>query len=88
MTARPLTAIVRAIDRFSEWTGIAVAWLMLPLVAAVAYEVVARYAFDAPTVWWFDVTYMLYGTIFMVGAAYTTHSPGTTTCMSSCTSAR
>lgn len=65
-----IAAAVRAIDRFSEWTGALVAWLMVPLVGAVAYEVVARYAFDAPTVWSFEVTYMLYGAMFMLGAAY------------------
>ena len=45
----------------------------MPLVLAVAYEVIARYAFNAPTIWSFDVTYMLYGTIFMLGAAYALH---------------
>jgi TRAP-type mannitol/chloroaromatic compound transport system permease small subunit len=65
-----LTRAIRAIDRFSEWTGVAVAWLMVPLIAAVVYEVVARYAFAAPTLWSFDVTYMLYGAMFMLGAAY------------------
>ena len=64
-------AVVRAIDRFAEWTGVLVAWLMVPLVVAVAWEVVARYVFDAPTVWSFDITYMLYGAMFMLGAAYT-----------------
>lgn len=38
----------KSIDRFSEWTGVAVAWLMVPLIVAVVYEVVARYAFGAP----------------------------------------
>jgi TRAP-type mannitol/chloroaromatic compound transport system permease small subunit len=66
----PLVRAVRGIDRFAEWTGIAFAWLMVPLVAAVVYEVVARYMFDAPTIWSFDVTYMLYGAMFMLGAAY------------------
>jgi TRAP-type mannitol/chloroaromatic compound transport system permease small subunit len=65
--------IVRAIDRFTDTTGTWVAWLNVPLVLAVSYEVVARYAFDAPTIWSFDVTYMLYGTIFMLGAAYALH---------------
>lgn len=46
------------------------AWLNVPLVFAVAYEVFLRYLFNAPTIWVFDVTYMLYGTIFMLGAAY------------------
>jgi TRAP-type mannitol/chloroaromatic compound transport system permease small subunit len=33
--------------------------------------VTARYLFKAPTEWAYDVTYMLYGTIFMLGAAFT-----------------
>lgn len=65
-----LTQTVRTIDRFAEICGVAVAWLMVPLMAAVVYEVVARYAFNAPTVWSFDVSYMLYGAMFMLGAAY------------------
>jgi TRAP-type mannitol/chloroaromatic compound transport system permease small subunit len=65
--------IVRAIDKFTDTTGTWVAWLNVPLVLAVSYEVVARYAFDAPTIWSYDVTYMLYGTIFMLGAAYALH---------------
>ena len=49
------------------------AWLNVPLVLAVSYEVIARYFFHTPTIWVFDVTYMLYGTIFMLGAAYALH---------------
>ena len=63
--------VIGWIDRFSEQTGVLFAWLMLPLVAAVTYEIVARYFFAAPTVWSFDMTYMLYGAMFMLGAAYT-----------------
>ena len=65
--------LVRMIDKFSDTTGTWIAWLNVPLVLAVSYEVIARYAFDAPTIWSFDVTYMLYGTIFMLGAAYALH---------------
>ena len=61
---------VRAIDRFAELSGVAIAWLMVPLIGAVVYEVVARYAFAAPTLWSFDVTHMLYGAMLMLGAAY------------------
>jgi len=68
--------LVRIIDKFTDTTGVWVAWLNLPLVLAVAYEVIARYLFNAPTIWSFDVTYMLYGTIFMLGAAYTLHKGG------------
>jgi TRAP-type mannitol/chloroaromatic compound transport system permease small subunit len=68
-----LLATIRAIDRFTDWTGTAISWLSVPLVAAVAYEVIARYAFNAPTIWAYDATYMLYGTLFMLGAAYALH---------------
>src|SRR3954468_12951085 len=68
-----LITVVRAIHRFTGVTGVCIAWLNIPLVLAVAFEVIARYAFGAPTIWSFDVTYMLYGTIFMLGAAYALH---------------
>jgi TRAP-type mannitol/chloroaromatic compound transport system permease small subunit len=68
-----LIRAVRVIDKFTDTTGVWIAWLNIPLVFAVSYEVLARYLFNAPTIWSFDVTYMLYGTIFMLGAAYALH---------------
>ena len=65
--------VVRAIDRFTDTTGTWIAWLNIPLVLAVSYEVVARYGFNAPTIWAYDVSFMLYATIFMLGAAYALH---------------
>ena len=73
MTSPRLLAITQRIDRFTDVIGLAVAWLNVPMVLAVSYEVVARYFFNAPTIWVYDVTYMLYGTIFMLGAAYALH---------------
>jgi len=71
--SQALIRTVRVIDRFSDTTGTWIAWLNVPLVAVVSWEVMARYVFNAPTIWSFDVTYMLYGTIFMLGAAYALH---------------
>ena len=68
-----LIRAVRVIDKFTDTTGTWIAWLNLPLVFVVAWEVIARYVFNAPTLWSFDVTYMLYGTIFMLGCAYALH---------------
>ena len=62
---------VEWIDRFASYIGRAVAWLIIPMTIAVTWEVVARHFFRAPTIWAFDVTYMLYGTHFMIGTAYT-----------------
>lgn len=66
-----LIRIINVIDGFTNVVGLGLSWLVAPLVVAVTWEVVARYVFDAPTIWAFDTTYMLYGTIFMLGAAYT-----------------
>ena len=34
---------------------------------SLVWEVVARYFFNAPTIWAYDMTYMLYGSFFMLG---------------------
>jgi len=62
---------IKAIDTLSEWTGKIFAWMIVPLVLGLTYEVIARYLFDAPTIWAYDTAYMLYGGHFMLGAAYT-----------------
>jgi TRAP-type mannitol/chloroaromatic compound transport system permease small subunit len=68
-----LLTTVGAVDRFTDVTGTVFSWTSIPLVGAVAYEVIARYAFAAPTIWSFDITYMLYAALFMLGAAYALH---------------
>jgi TRAP-type mannitol/chloroaromatic compound transport system permease small subunit len=72
----PLVAIVRAIDGLSLWSGRLFCWLVVPLVVGLTYEVFARYVFHAPTIWAYDVAYMLYGSHFMLGAAYTLYRGG------------
>ncbi len=64
-------ATVELIDSFANFVGRPVAWLIIPMTLAVTYEVVARHFFRAPTIWAFDTTYLLYGTHFMLGTAYT-----------------
>lgn len=58
-------------DRLSAWFGKAFAWAILIMAFGVGYEVVVRRLFNAPTAWAFDVTYIMYGTLFMMGGAYT-----------------
>lgn len=67
---RWMSTTIVAIDIFSLWVGRAVAWLTLPLMLVMVYEVMARYLFTAPTVWAYDLSRMLYGAAFMLGAAY------------------
>lgn len=58
-------------DRLSAWFGKAFAWLILLMVFGVGYEVFVRYVLNAPTSWAFDVSYIMYGTLFLMGGAYT-----------------
>jgi TRAP-type mannitol/chloroaromatic compound transport system permease small subunit len=71
--AQPSPALLKAIrivDTFSDWSGKAVAWLIVPLFLGLTYEGISRYVFDEPTDWAFDLSYMLYGSLFMLGAHY------------------
>ena len=69
--APPVMAkIIRFFDRVSIVSGKAVGWLILPMSLSLVYEVVARYAFNAPTIWASDLSNMLYGAFFMLGSAY------------------
>lgn len=68
---KSLLTLIKVIDSIAERTGKIVCWLIIPLLFGLVYEVISRYVFNAPTMWAFDVTYMLYGSLFMLGAAYT-----------------
>lgn len=57
-------------DRLSAWFGKVFAWCVLVMTFGVGYEVVVRYFFRAPTAWAFDLSYMMYGTLFMMAGAY------------------
>ena len=58
-------------DQLSAWFGKAFGWLILLMTFGVGYEVFVRYVLNAPTSWAFDVSYIMYGTLFMMGGAYT-----------------
>jgi TRAP-type mannitol/chloroaromatic compound transport system permease small subunit len=66
-----IRTVARVLDRFAEWCGLVFCWLIVPLVCAMVYEVFARYLFNAATIWSYDIAYMMYGSHFMLGAAYT-----------------
>jgi TRAP-type mannitol/chloroaromatic compound transport system permease small subunit len=66
-----LLRAIRFFDTISLWSGRITGWLIVPMVLSLVYEVVARYFFNAPTIWAYDMTSFLYGAFFMLGAAYT-----------------
>jgi TRAP-type mannitol/chloroaromatic compound transport system permease small subunit len=64
-----LRAYINFADQFVVWIGRAFAWGIFILTAAVMYEVITRYFFNAPTLWVFDFTIQMYGAVFMMGGA-------------------
>jgi TRAP-type mannitol/chloroaromatic compound transport system permease small subunit len=62
-------AIIRAIDKFTGWTGHLFILLIIPLIFANVVEVFARYVLRQPTIWALDVTTMSYAALFMLGSA-------------------
>src|SRR5690554_4888028 len=58
-------------DRLSGWFGKGFGWLIVLMTLGTGYEVIVRYIFNAPTPWALDVSFIMYGTLFMMGGAYT-----------------
>ena len=63
--------LVSFIDSFNEMVGRFVSYVVYALLIVVLYEVVSRKIFNKPTIWAFELSYMLYGTMFILGFAYT-----------------
>ncbi len=59
------------VDKVTAWAGKAFAWCILIMTFGVSYEVFVRYVLRDPTAWAFDISYMMYGTLFMMAGAYT-----------------
>jgi len=63
--------LVYGIDQVSRSVGHAFAWCIIILTLGTSYEVFVRYLLNAPTSWAFDVSYILYGGLFLMAGAYT-----------------
>ena len=60
-----------SIDRFSEVTGRAAAWLTLAMVIVSFTIVIIRYVFDSGFIWLQESLTWMHAVVFMLGAAYT-----------------
>jgi len=65
-----IQSILMRIDRLSLWVAKAVTVAVLAMVVTIAYDVILRYVFRAPTVWQYDTSYMLGGSVIILGAGY------------------
>jgi TRAP-type mannitol/chloroaromatic compound transport system permease small subunit len=68
---RFMEKFLQQIDRLSASVGKAFSWCIVVMILAVCYEVFVRYVLRAPTSWAYDLSYILYGALFMMAGAYT-----------------
>ncbi|MCP4693625.1 MAG: TRAP transporter small permease subunit [Desulfobacterales bacterium] len=62
--------ILKIIDGISEWSGKIFSYLLWPGVAVLVYEVVARYVFNAPTIWAHGTTQRIFAVYYFICGAY------------------
>ena len=65
-----LNRILLGIDQLSKSVGHAFAWCIIILTFGTSYEVFVRYVLNDPTSWAFDMSYILYGALFIMSGAY------------------
>lgn len=71
-----LLGYCRFITAINRWIAGAVSILVFVMVAVISYEVVARYFFDAPTVWAMELATLLFGPYFLLAGPYLLHTAG------------
>jgi TRAP-type mannitol/chloroaromatic compound transport system permease small subunit len=64
------------VDKISTRAGQFSAFAVAILTVLICWEVFSRYALNNPHDWVFDITYMLYGILFMMAGAYTLSKNG------------
>ena len=62
--------LIRAIDAINEAVGRVVVLLAILFAGIIIYDVVMRYALNAPTRWAFDLSKQLYGFYFILLGGY------------------
>ena len=66
-----IRGVIKAIDLLNKSIGHAFAWCIVILTLGISYEVFVRYVLRDPTSWAFDLSYILYGALFLMCGAYT-----------------
>jgi len=65
-----MQSLLHGIDQLSKSVGHAFAWCVIVLILGTSYEVFVRYVLNDPTSWAFDMSYILYGGMFLMSGAY------------------
>ena len=67
---RILRRVLRVIDSTSIWSGKICSMLILVMFSTFTYEVIMRYAFNAPTIWAHEFNTMIFGGYYILGGAF------------------
>lgn len=67
---RVLQSYVRVMDSMTMRFGLGVQGLIFVIIGILLYEAVARYIFNAPTIWSVEMSKFVFGAYFLLGGAY------------------
>jgi len=62
--------ISKAIDAINKWIGTVLGYLAVLMAFLITYEVVARYIFNAPTIWSMEINQYLFCAVSLLGGGY------------------
>ena len=68
--------MIKAIEsylRFTDWLNAKFAWLVafliVPMLSIIVWEIVMRYFFNSPSLWAYEISLFLYGAFIVLGGA-------------------
>jgi TRAP-type mannitol/chloroaromatic compound transport system permease small subunit len=67
---KPIQTLSKGIERFVDWSGERFKWLGLVFVLTITYDVVMRYVLNMPTKWSYETSYMVGGSMMVLGGGY------------------
>ncbi|MFK7763360.1 MAG: TRAP transporter small permease subunit [Roseobacter sp.] len=66
-----LQTLLPRLETISRALAVIAQVMIVVLIGVMFFEVIARRVFNAPTIWSVDIVYMVNGSLFLMGAAYT-----------------
>ncbi len=70
VTLNEVLTVTKVVDRISRKIGQLFSWLLILLVLTMCYEIMVRYFFGKPTLWSYDLSYMLSSLTLIMGIAW------------------
>jgi TRAP-type mannitol/chloroaromatic compound transport system permease small subunit len=65
-----LLTILKFVDNLNKWIAYAASPLLPAMVCLLAFETVARYLFNRPTIWVYDLSIFAFGYLGLLAGAY------------------